>query len=110
MSRSNYDMIVSHRLDFGAAGYNTNPSLIKGDGDGTVNKRSLIGCGYWENSAAQGNHEIHQQAFPGVEHYNMLSDPGAINYILSKLTRDNDYPWVNETKPDSEDIMKIRLF
>lgn len=74
-----------------------------------MNKRSLIGCGYWSNSAAQGNHEIHQKSFKGVEHYNMLSDTGAINYILSKLTGDHDYPRPYENRISS-DTMKIRLF
>lgn len=96
------------RLDFGG-GYNPTPFLVKGEGDGTVNKRSLIGCGYWADTTAQGDHKIHQHAYPGVEHYNLLSDSGAINYILSQLTHDHDYPRNNETVNNS-DIMKIRLF
>lgn len=84
-------------------------SLIKGNGDGTVNRRSLIGCGYWENTPAQANHNIHQQEFPGVEHYNMLSNSGPINYILNKLTGDEDYPRFNENK-NVTTVLKMRLF
>lgn len=38
----------------------------------------------------------------------MLSNAGPINYILSKLTGDHDYPRPNEQT--SSDMMKIRLF
>lgn len=95
-------------MDFGTS-YNPTPILVKGDGDGTVNKRSLLGCGYWENTPAQGNHKIHQQSYKGVEHYNLLNNPNAINYILSKLTGDRDYPRPHE-KQEISDMMKIRLF
>lgn len=96
------------RLDFGPA-FNPNPTLVKGNGDGTVNRRSLIGCGYWDKTSAQGDHKIYQHEYPNVEHYNMLSDAGPINYILSKLTGDHDYPRANE-KTNLSDMMKIRLF
>ncbi|XP_031619100.1 group XV phospholipase A2-like isoform X2 [Contarinia nasturtii] len=95
------------RLDFGAA-YNQYPTIILGNGDGTVNRRSLIGCGHWENSDSQGEHKIYQHAYPNVEHYNLLSDAGPINYILSKLTGDHDYP--RSTERPSSNMMKIRLF
>lgn len=95
-------------MDFGGA-YNPNPALVKGNGDGTVNRRSLIGCGHWENTPAQGNHKIYQQEFPGVEHYNMLKDAGSINYILNKLTDDHDYPRQGESSNVTV-MMKWRLF
>lgn len=99
---------ISYRLDFGGA-YNPSPTLVKGNGDGTVNRRSLIGCGHWANTPAQGNHNIYQQEFPKVEHYNMLSDAGSINYILNKLTGDNDYP--RQGEPTNMTVMmKWRLF
>lgn len=101
-------MFSLNRLEFGA-GWNPTPYLVKGSGDGTVNERSLIGCGYWENTPAQGNHKIYQHAYPGVEHYNMLSDTGAINYILGRLTDKADYPRRNE-KTNFSNMMKIRLF
>lgn len=101
-------LFVNCRLDFGPT-FNPNPSFVKGEGDGTVNRRSLIGCGYWENTASQGNHAVYQQEFPGVEHYNMLSNAGPINYIIDKLTGVADYPLSDELS-GSEHIMKIRLF
>lgn len=96
------------RLDFGTK-FNADPILVKGNGDGTVNRRSLIGCGYWAQTPSQGDHKIYQHEYTGIEHYNMLSDPGPINYILNKLTHENDYPRANE-KVGYSDMMKIRLF
>lgn len=100
--------ISLHRLDFGQS-YNPVPVLIKGNGDGTVNRRSLIGCGYWADTAAQANHKIYQQEFPGVEHYNMLSNSAPINYILNKLTGNQDYPRAHEHS-NITNMMKVRLF
>lgn len=100
-----YDLF---RLDFGPF-YNAKPTLIKGDGDGTVNRRSLIACQYWENTQAQGDHAVYQQEFPGIEHYNMLSNAGPINYILDKLTGIADFPRAYEYS-GNDNTMKIRLF
>lgn len=95
-------------LDFGW-GFNPNPQLIRGDGDGTVNKRSLIGCSHWQDSAAQNNHKVYQQAFQNVEHYNLLGDNNAINYILSRLLGVSNYPFEWELN-NRTDFMKIRFF
>lgn len=95
-------------MDFGS-GYNPNPSFIRGNGDGTVNERSLIGCRHWKDTASQRGHQIYQQAFPGTEHYNLLAHYGVINYILNHLTRVESYL----SKPDDSNnnlIMKYRIF
>lgn len=83
--------------------------MINGDGDGTVNRRSLKACEHWKNVPAQGNHGIYEQEFPGIEHYNMLSDAGPINYILDKLTGIADFPRAQEYA-GNQNTMKFRLF
>jgi len=45
------------------------PSLIKGDGDGTVNIRSLQGCLKWRNEQSQ---PVHHKVFEKVNHLDML--------------------------------------
>jgi len=45
------------------------PSLIKGDGDGTVNIRSLEGCLKWRKKQTQ---PVHHQVFEKVNHLDML--------------------------------------
>lgn len=82
-------------MNFGKK-FNPNPSIVKGNGDGVVNERSLIGCKNWENTSAQGNHKVHITKFPGAEHITILGDSGPINYILSKLTGHHDYPRADE--------------
>lgn len=55
------------------------PILVKGDGDGTVNRRSLESCNYWQNSQKQ---KVHHQAFLHIDHMSILKDVNVINYIL----------------------------
>merc|ERR1719348_303081 len=45
------------------------PSLIKGDGDGTVNIRSLQGCLKWRTKQTQ---PVHHHVFEKVNHLDML--------------------------------------
>ncbi|XP_031619143.1 group XV phospholipase A2-like [Contarinia nasturtii] len=84
-------------LNFGEK-YNSKPELIRGNGDGVVNDRSLNGCKYWINTTAQGKHKIYWKDFPGAQHITILNDKGLINYILNKLTGYHDYPRADEQK------------
>lgn len=54
------------------------PDFIYGDGDGTVNKRSLEGCLYWK-----GNQEkpIYHQTFPEMDHMDVLRDKRVLDYV-----------------------------
>lgn len=97
-----------NRIDFGQS-FNPKPHFLMGDGDGTVNRRSLIGCRHWKNSPVQGNHKIYEHEFPGVEHYNMLSNAAPINYIVERLTGMADYPRFDEISSNNH-TMKIRFF
>lgn len=102
-------IVFLNRLDFGAQVNNPTPTFYRGDGDGTVNKRSLIGCGHWSDMASQNGHKVYQQAFPGVEHYNLLGDNGAINYIISRLLGIENYPYEWELQ-NLTNFMKHRIF
>lgn len=59
------------------------PQLIPGDGDGTVNVRSLEGCKYWQGKQKQ---KVYSQAFPGVNHMDILRNINVLNYIKTVLT------------------------
>ncbi|XP_060822942.1 phospholipase A2 group XV-like [Bombus pascuorum] len=54
------------------------PQLIPGDGDGTVNLRSLEGCKYWQGKQKR---KVYSQAFPGVNHMGILNNSSVLNYI-----------------------------
>jgi len=58
------------------------PQLIAGDGDGTVNIRSLEACAHWQQSQKQ---KIYYQGFPGVDHTNILKNSSVLAYITTIL-------------------------
>ncbi|XP_070164059.1 lysosomal phospholipase A and acyltransferase [Polyergus mexicanus] len=58
------------------------PQLIFGDGDGTVNIRSLEACAHWQKSQKQ---KIYYQDFPKVDHTNILRNPDILAYIATVL-------------------------
>lgn len=58
------------------------PELIFGDGDGTVNIRSLEACTLWQKSQKQ---KIYNQGFPGVDHTEILKNHDILAYIKTVL-------------------------
>ncbi|KAI4504245.1 hypothetical protein M0802_000716 [Mischocyttarus mexicanus] len=54
------------------------PQLISGDGDGTVNLRSLEGCLHWQMKQKQ---KVYYQAYPGINHMTILKHPDILEYI-----------------------------
>lgn len=96
-------------LHFGTS-FDTHPTIIKENGDGTVNKRSLVACERWKNAPEQKNHKVYQREFSKIDHSGMLSSSATINYILSKLTGKQDYPRANEKTIKSDNVLNIRLF
>ncbi|XP_015118642.1 group XV phospholipase A2 isoform X2 [Diachasma alloeum] len=65
------------------ASLDSRPQLINGDGDGTVNARSLEGCLHWK---AKQKAKIYHQAFPHVDHMQILSNQTVLDYIRTVLT------------------------
>jgi len=65
----------------------SDPTLVQGDGDGTVNIRSLKGCLRWTD---QQNAPVHHHVFEGVNHLDMLrtEEPTtAIANIVASLNK-----------------------
>lgn len=99
-----------NRLEFGLD-FNNSPALHKGMGDGTVNIRSLIGCEHWRNTPAQNGKPIRSQQIPGIEHYNLLTNPTVVNYILNQLIEGEEYPhYENENQKPKNRLLKYRIF
>lgn len=97
------------RLDFGIGFNNPKPAMVKGDGDGTVNYRSLSACKHWQGLESQGNSTINRFEIANAEHYDILSDHRAINHILNELSLPTDYV-PPPKQPTREPFMKIRIF
>ncbi|XP_044742751.1 phospholipase A2 group XV-like isoform X2 [Chrysoperla carnea] len=60
------------------------PTLINGDGDGTVNLRSLEACKFWKDKQSQ---RVYSQKFPNAEHMLILSNPNVLSYITQLVTK-----------------------
>ena len=58
--------------------YDSQPDVVFGDGDGTVNERSLLGCQRWIGKQMQS---VHHQLFSGAEHMGILHDNRITDYI-----------------------------
>ncbi|KAL4710278.1 hypothetical protein ACJJTC_003558 [Scirpophaga incertulas] len=58
------------------------PQLVGGDGDGTVNARSLAACRRWAGGAAR---PVTALPLPNAEHLKILHDQRAIDYISSVM-------------------------
>ena len=61
------------------------PRLETGDGDGTVNLRSLEACRRWMD--VQQRHPVNVTYYPGVEHKALLHHHDLISDILSVTER-----------------------
>lgn len=59
--------------------YNYQPDVNYGDGDGTVNIRSLLGCLKWQK---MNGPPVYHKQFNKTDHLGILHDPSAIDYIL----------------------------
>jgi len=60
------------------------PTVVYGDGDGTVNIRSLYGFKHWIGKQKQ---PIFNKEFSGSDHLGILKNPDMIAYILSLLKK-----------------------
>ncbi|KAI1285615.1 Phospholipase A2 group XV [Halotydeus destructor] len=56
------------------------PKIDFGDGDGTVNTRSLRGCLRWQGQQEQ---PVNYANFSGVDHMSVMTDSNVINYLLA---------------------------
>ncbi|XP_060518883.1 phospholipase A2 group XV-like isoform X2 [Cylas formicarius] len=71
------------------------PTFIYGNGDGTVNLRSLEGCMHWQSLQKE---KFFFKTFPKVDHLGILHDKNTQNYIASLVIRDEDRFNQNKTE------------
>ncbi len=71
------------------------PDVIYGDGDGTVNLRSLHGCLRWSNQQQQ---KVYHQEFTGVDHMAILTKHHTVQYMMNyikNITASNERSFKN---------------
>jgi len=56
-----------------------NPEVVFGDGDGTVNRKSLEECIQWKDHPV---HDFGYRVFPDTGHVEMIKTDGVINHVL----------------------------
>lgn len=61
---------------------NSQPRVTYGDGDGTVNLRSLQGCLRWQNNQSK---PFHYRNFTEAEHMYMIGVPEIVEYIKHEV-------------------------
>lgn len=61
------------------------PIIEWGDGDGTVNIRSLTGCENWQNNDSNQGYSVTSVPFENAEHSEIMLDQRVITYITSIL-------------------------
>ncbi|KIH51105.1 hypothetical protein ANCDUO_18813 [Ancylostoma duodenale] len=60
------------------------PSIVFGDGDGTVNRRSAEVCLRWNESNNQGK-RVTTHELPGAEHMAIMQNPAAIELVRKAI-------------------------
>ena len=73
-----------HNLIYNKAFPDSQPRIFYGDGDGTVNARSLKGCLRWQGQQSQG---VYYKNFTNVDHMLIMSDFRIIDYIKNIAIR-----------------------
>merc|ERR1712080_11477 len=63
------------------------PAMEKGDGDGTVNIRSLRACTAWQGKQRT---PVHHHVLQGINHMGILRDAAATEYVDSLVGMVND--------------------
>ena len=57
----------------------TFPSIVMGNGDGTVNDMSLRACSVWKQTQS---HKVNLRSFSGVEHVDMVKNANVLQAVL----------------------------
>jgi len=79
------DLQTFEQLNYNGDDFNSKPKIVYGDGDGTVNLKSLKGCEKWVPLQEK---EVHLFAFPHAEHYEgILRRADVIDYLLNVLLK-----------------------
>nr|GME00274.1 lecithin-cholesterol acyltransferase-like 1 [Ipomoea batatas] len=75
---------TAETLVYGEGGFDEQPEIVYGDGDGTVNMVSLTALQWqWGNDTEQ---EVEVIKIPGVSHMSMVKDNGAIDRIVEEIS------------------------
>lgn len=73
------------RMIYGAKSFPLKyPKLQYGNGDGTVNSKSLEACNYWSTMQKE---KVFHQVFPNADHMTILRDERVMDYIAQLMEK-----------------------
>ena len=72
-----YNSRIVYSSNFSA---NAKATLVKGEGDGTVNKRSLAACTKWQKEMS-GRHTFQYHTFNNTDHLQILKEESPSEYV-----------------------------
>ncbi|KAJ6646350.1 Phospholipase A2 group XV [Pseudolycoriella hygida] len=78
------DIPTVEKLNYPSEDLNSYPTSMNGDGDGSVNERSLEGCTHWIGLKEQLYKNISTLRLPDAEHQQILSDNRAIQSVTMR--------------------------
>jgi len=81
-------------------------TILKGDGDGTVNMRSLVGCTRW---AEKQREPVHHRVLPGVDHLGILRTDPPAEIIANLIENINKQLYEDEKYFDQETYPKVEV-
>ncbi|XP_014259587.1 group XV phospholipase A2 [Cimex lectularius] len=79
-----YGVHTLEKLMYKEGKFPESPSFKYGDGDGTVNKRSLESCTYW---AGRQKQKVFHRKFLSVDHMQILREGQVLEYILGLVKK-----------------------
>merc|ERR1712122_352519 len=74
-----------------------------GDGDGTVNRRSMEACLRWGAGAGQQKHPVHHKVFKGVNHAQMIKGDVPNSNVKHLVLSLNNQLNNNDVNDDEDD-------
>jgi len=72
------------QYNYDEKGFDKTPTIVNGDGDGTVNDISLKLCERWTEAGAQ-DRPVRVMRFTNIKHAGMLTDPQVLAALHKEL-------------------------
>lgn len=87
-------------LVYGEGGFDAQPEVLYGDGDGTVNLASLLALeAEWSGKTSQ---PVKLLTVPGVSHSDVLKDPSAVGEIIREIAAINSMALASSTSSSAD--------
>lgn len=80
-----YNVPTPESFVYGPGGFENQPQVVAGDGDGSVNEWSLQVCEHWANHSLGKEFPVQTMKFPGIQHGAMIQDDQVVQIVIREL-------------------------